>query len=85
MKNELNRLRTKHGLPVTANRTHLKKAYERTGDPDIAAYLNIQNTLTASDSEKVAKIRKLFLDGELSPVEILYETALVVGINLRKK
>jgi hypothetical protein len=32
----------------------------------------------------VARIRKLFLSGA-APYDILYQTALIVGINLRKK
>jgi hypothetical protein len=63
---------------------HLKGVYDRTKDPEIAKFLQLRDQTTASDAEKLARIRKLFLSGE-NPYEILYQTALMVGINLRKK
>jgi len=81
---ELRRLKKKHGLGPRANRTHLKKVYERTGDEEVAAFLRILTTVTASDAEKLAHIRKLFMS-DLNPYDILYQTALTVGIQLRKK
>lgn len=81
---EFRRLKKKYGLPANCNRIHLKAVYDRTQDPEIARYLQLRDTQTTTDAEKLARIRKLFLSGE-NPYEILYQTALMVGINLRKK
>lgn len=83
VKREMARLRKKYDLPPQANRTHLGKVYERTKDPEVAALLNILMTQSDSDAAKIAHIRKLFLSGK-NPYDILYETALLVGISLRK-
>jgi hypothetical protein len=82
-KNELNKLKAKYGLSKNANRIHLRKVYERTGDPEIAKYLHILSTEHTSDAEKLQHIRKLFMSG-INPYDILYQVALTVGINLRK-
>lgn len=81
---EFRRLKKKHGMHPRANRIHLKAMYDKTKDPDIAKWLQLQDTLTATDAEKIARIRRLFLDGQ-NPREILYQTARLVGIDLRKK
>lgn len=81
---EFQRLKKKHGLDRYANRIHLRAAYDRTKDPEIAAFLNILTTEDATNEKKIAEIRKLFLSGK-NPYDILYQTALIVGINLRKK
>ena len=80
---EFRRLKKKYGLAPNCNRIHLKAVYDRTKDPEIAKFLQLRDQNTATDAEKLARIRKLFLSGE-NPYEILYQTALMVGINLRK-
>jgi len=82
--NELKRLKAKHGLASHANRIHLKAAYEKTKDPEIAAFLGILASEDTTNEKKIAEIRKLFMSG-INPYDILYQTALIVGINLRKK
>lgn len=82
---ELDRLRVKHNLKPNANTQTLKKVWERTGDPEILAFLHLKSTLTMGDKERVDRIRQLFLNEELKPYDILYQTAIIVGINLRKK
>ena len=79
---EFDRLRLKHGLSLKANRQQLRKAWERTGDPEILAFLHLQSTLTMGDNERVDQIRKLFLSGA-QPYDILYRTAIIVGIDLK--
>jgi hypothetical protein len=81
---ELRRLKKKHGLPAHCNRMHLKAVYNRTRDPEIGKFLLLQDRMTTTDAEKIARIRKLFLSGK-NPYDILYETALMVGIGMRKK
>lgn len=83
VRREMTRIKKKYDLPPQANRTHLGKVYERTKDPEVAALLNILMTQSDSDAAKIAHIRKLFLSGK-NPYDILYETALLVGISLRK-
>jgi hypothetical protein len=63
---------------------HLKAVYNRTRDPEIGKFLLLQDRMTTTDAEKIARIRKLFLSGK-NPYDILYETALMVGIGMRKK
>jgi len=84
IKHEMARLKKKHGLPPRSNRTHLKAAGERTGDPDVRFLLGIMTTATLNDTERILQIRRLFLEGK-APADILYQTALICGINLRKK
>lgn len=84
LKNELERLRQKYGLSKQANRTHLQHIYIRTQDPEIRDYLHLQSSVTMSDTAKVQRIRELFLEGGHSQLDLLYRTALTVGINLRR-
>jgi hypothetical protein len=81
---EMNRLKKKYGLGASANRTHLKVLAARTQDPDLMNLLNMMASKDLNDHEKIARIRKLFLEGR-TPTDILYQTALIVGIQLRKK
>lgn len=84
VRHEMARLKAKHGLPKNANRQRLKTVAERTKDPELFALLNLMTTASMNDTEKLQRIRMLFLDNK-PPAEILYQTALTVGINLRKK
>lgn len=81
---EFDRLRLKHGLSLKANRQQLQKAWERTGDPEILAFLHLQSTLTMGDKERIDRIRKLFLSGA-QPYDILYQTAIIVGVDIGRK
>ena len=83
LKAELNRLREKHGLPKASNRTHLEHVYIVTRDEEVRNFLLLHSAATLTADEKIARIRKLFLSGE-KPLEILYQTAIVCGINMRK-
>jgi len=82
--NEMKRLKRKHGLGAQTNRMHLRAVYDRTRDPEIAAFLNLISLEDTTNEKKIAEIRKLFLSGK-NPYDILYQTALIVGINMRKK
>lgn len=81
---EMNRLKKKYNLGASANRTHLKALAARTQDPDLMNLLNMIASKDLNDHEKIARIRKLFLEHH-TPADILYQTALIVGIQLRKK
>jgi hypothetical protein len=83
-KDAMNRLKAKYGLPSHANRRHLNALFARTKDEEIARVLNMISQRNDTDADRVARIRKLFLSGA-APYDILYQTALIVGINLRKK
>jgi hypothetical protein len=84
VKAEMARLKKKHGLPSHANRAHLKAVAERTGDPELFSFLSIMSTATLNDTERIAQIRQLFLEGR-TYAEIIYETAHIVGIKLKEK
>lgn len=81
---EMNRLKLKHGLGAQANRSHLKAAGERTGDPEIRFLFGVMTTATMNDTQKLNEIRQLFLDGK-PPAEILYTTAMICDVKLRRK
>jgi len=84
IKAELRRLKEKYNLPANSNRTHLEHIYVQTRDPDILAFLLLHASSTMTADEKINRIRKLFLDNDHKPLDILYQTAIICGINLRK-
>lgn len=84
IKHEMTRIRKKYDLPSRANRSHLKSVYERTKDPDIFYLLNFMGSSTLNDTERLNAIRRLFIEGK-PPGEILFQTAVLLGIDIRKK
>lgn len=77
-------LKAKHGLPDRCNRTHLLAAFAKTGDPEIKEFLYMDAHSKMNAEEKLHRIRELFLDGH-KPLDIMYQTALIVGIRLGEK
>lgn len=76
-------IRKKYNMDRHTNRHHFRLLYEKTGDKDVKALLELISTAPLNDTQKLERIRQLFLD-KRSPADILYSTALIVGLNLRK-
>lgn len=85
LKAELKRLKKKHGMNPGANRTHLGALYVKTRDPEIRDFLLLHDSIKSTSDQKVARIRELLLDGKHTPLDILYQTALIVGIQMKAK
>lgn len=81
---EFMRLKEKHGLRKNAMRVELKNAYARTLDPEIKAFFHLESIAQMKADEKLHAIRDLFLSGA-RPQEILYRTALMVGVAMKEK
>ena len=79
----MQQIRKKYNMDPHTHRGHFKALYLRTGDPDVKLLLNMISTAPLIDTQKLERIRQMFLDKK-SPADILYTTALMVGINLRK-
>lgn len=73
----------KYNMSPNSNRHHLRLLWERTGDQDVRAVLTMMSAAPLNDSERLQRIRQMFLDNKPAN-EILYETAIICGINLRK-
>jgi len=84
VKRAMQAIRTKYGMHPHTNRHHFRLLYERTGDQDVLALLTLISAAPLNDTQKLQRIRQMFLD-EKAPAEILYATAIMCGINLRKK
>lgn len=84
MSDEFMRLKLKHGLPRGATRMALKNVYARTLDPEIKQFFHLESTVALKADERLHAIRELFLSG-LKPQEILYRTAIMVGVAVKEK
>lgn len=74
----------RHGMSYNSNRHHFRLKYEATGDPEVRELLTLMSTVTLSDSQKLDRIRALFTQNR-TPADILYNTAVICGINIRKQ
>jgi hypothetical protein len=83
VKRAMQAIREKYGMHPHTNRHHFRLLYERTGDQDVKALLTMISAAPLNDTQKLQRIRQMFLDGK-TPGEILYATAIMVGVNLRK-
>lgn len=84
LRKEFMRLKEKHGLPKRATRIMLQNVYARTLDPEIKQFLHLESIAQMKAEERLLEIRKMFLSG-MKPQDILYRTALMVGINVKAK
>lgn len=84
IRHEFMRLKEKHGLPKRATRVMLQNVYARTLDPEIKQFLHLESIAQMKAEERLLAIRELFLSGA-KPQDILYRTALMVGINVKAK
>lgn len=85
LKAELRRLKEKYNMKPSENRRHLAAKYIETRDPEIRDFMLMHDSVTSTSDEKVARIRELMLDGKHKPLDILYQTALIVGISMKEK
>lgn len=81
---EFVRLKEKHGLRKYARRAELKTVYARTLDPEIKQFFHLESVAQMKADERLHAIRELFLSGA-RPQEILYRTALMVGVAMKEK
>jgi hypothetical protein len=84
VKREMQRIRDKYGMNPHTNRHHFRLLYERTGDQEVKSLLTLISTAPLNDTLKLQRIREMFLNNT-PPAEILYATAIMCGVNLRKK
>jgi hypothetical protein len=85
LKDELHRLKAKYDMKPSENRRHLAAKYVETRDPEIRNFLLLHDSVTSTSDEKITRIRNLILDGKHKPIDILYQTALIVGIAMKEK
>lgn len=83
LKSELHRLKAKYNMKPSENRRHLAAKYIETRDPEIRDFLLLHDSITSTSDEKIQRIRSLILDGHHKPIDILYQTALIVGIQMK--
>lgn len=84
LQQEFMRLKAKHGLHPRATRATLKNAYAHTLDPEIKQFFHLESVAMMKADEKLHAIREMFLSGT-RPQEILYRTALMVGVAMKEK
>lgn len=85
LKGELRRLKAKYNMKPSESRIHLAALYVKTQDPEIRDFLLMHDSVNSTSDEKIARIRQLMLDGKHKPLDILYQTALIVGISMKEK
>lgn len=85
LQKEFDRLRAKHGLSPIANRRALRIAFNRTNDPEILRFFHMQSIATMGSEEKLKDIRALFSTPGIKPIDIIYRTALIVGVEMKEK
>lgn len=73
----------KYDMKPNSNRHHFRLLWERTQDPDVRALLTMMSAAPLNDTQRLNRIRQLFMEKKPAS-EILYETAIICGINLRK-
>ena len=82
---EFNRLKQKHGLRKNATRIELRNVYAKTLDPEIKMFFHLESVALMKADEKLEAIREMFLTPGIRPQDILYRTALMVGVAMKEK